>query len=278
MNKDIYFFWDRPHLYFLEYLSFFTFRLHNPDWNIKVVIKENPGQIRWPTGEHKRQRGIVKNFLPDLNKLNVQFLSLEKDFPQITALDKDIAFVHAKDILNWYILAELGGVVADTDILFVRPIDSLYKDFESKNSKIGLISFINHPKVDYIPVSFMMGDKSFFFKEVYLNARSRYNPAIYECAGTDCIPYKNWTQICARFPQDVYRLNEKVVFPFTHVNFVDSIGLIYGADSRHLIGEDSIGLHWYGGNLPEDYNETNYMNYNNTITGLIKIIYDNRNL
>ena len=278
MDKNIYFFWEGDHLPFLEYLSMFSFRKQNPEWKILVIHKRYPGMCRWPTGEHKRPRSKQRNYFDQLPALNVEILDFDTEFREILSIDPKIAFVHAKDLASWSILAHRGGIVSDTDILYINPVSGLYNEFVADSSKIGAISFDNYPKKDYIPVSFMMGDKSECFAQILCSAISKYNPGVYECSGTPAIPYKDIFEIKALFPGEVFRIHESVVFPFTHVNFVESIDHVYKYNSRDLMPKSSIGIHWYGGNINNDYNETNFHTFNNTLCQVIKeIVCQNHN-
>jgi len=73
---------------------------------------------------------------------------------------------------------------SDVDILYIKSVDKLYEDYIENNGTVGLISFIIFPKANYIPVSFMMGGPSPFFRDTYKSAVKHYNPKVYECAGT----------------------------------------------------------------------------------------------
>jgi len=206
MKKDIYFFWEGGHLPFLEYISIISCKHKNPDWRILLINKVSRGVCRWPTGEHKRNRRLGKNYMPELVSAGVCTLDFEKEFADVANVDKNMAFVHAKDLVNWYVLANRGGAVCDTDIIFLQSMNDMHGAMQGSGAKIGLISFENYPKADYMPVSFMMGDRSEFFNEVYRNAVRTYNPREYECAGTASIPYKNLDRIRDKYGSEVYRI------------------------------------------------------------------------
>ena len=181
--------------------------------------------------------------------------------------------VHIKDMLNWKLLANEGGIVADMDILFTKPLG----DNVDTYADIGLVCFNGNPQKDYIPVSFMYSSgKNRFFEATYRNAIKNYNPKIYESCGTLCIKESNLDEIENDHPDlIVQKLNDAIVFPFIDYTWGEGIDLLYRSVDNSLLHKDSIGIHWYGG-APPSQKVNNILNHklvhkmNFTISNKIK--------
>jgi len=268
MKKQIFFFWEGNTLPFMRFMSIHSFIKHNPSWKVFLIRKDTKGLCRWNSGENPTSlEDNTNNYFKELEELPVTILSLENDFSFIYDIDSNISCVHAKDILNWHLLAKEGGVVSDMDILYIKSISNIYEEYIKENATVGIISFKNFPKKNYMPVSFMMGGPNTFFEDVYNLALKQYNPSIYECGGTLCLPAQTLEEIKKMYPKEIfYHLNEHSVFPFTHVNLWKAYNLMHKEDAVAQIPVDTIGIHWYGGN-PMSINHTNK---NNTICKLIQ--------
>mgnify|MGYP001248558865 CR=1 FL=1 len=233
---------------YMRYMTLYSFCFFNPSWKIHFIKNNNKSKRNLIGTMEKQDKteycGSDYSYL--INKLNINVISFENSMIDLpTTVVDTMSDVHIKDILNWKLLYDNGGVVSDMDILFIKPItDEIFDDVD-----VGLVCFDNYPKKDYIPVSFMFGaNRNSFFKNVYHNAINNYKADIYESCGTLCIKEKNINEIRNNYPDlNVQRLNDSIVFPFIDYPWVDGIEILYNGDYSHLISVNSIGIHWYGG-------------------------------
>lgn len=276
MNKHIYFYWGNDVMSYMRYMTLYSFCVFNPDWDV-YLIKNNQPHKRYLTNTIEKQdkteyNGKDYSYLVD--NLDINIISFENSMIDLEdSTIKGMSDVHIKDILNWKILAEQGGIVADMDILFTKPMGNSIED----KANIGLICFDNYPKKDYIPVSFMYSSgNNEFFKKTYKNALKNYNLNIYESCGTLCIEEKNLNEIKENFSSlFIQRLEDSIVFPFIDYPWGEGIDMLYKSNNRHLMRFDSLGIHWYGGApLTQVYNnllnEQTINEINNTISITIK--------
>ena len=191
MKKDIYFYWGNDTMSYMRYMTLYSFCKLNPTWNVYLIVNSQEG-VRVLSGTVEKQDKTEykgkdhSNLIINLDINMVDFKNKMINLPNNVV--ECMSDVHIKDILNWKILAERGGIVADMDILFIAPMDELIKD----NTDIGLVCFDGNPQKDYIPVTFMYsGSNNEFFAKVYDNALKNYKSDVYESCGTLCIDEKN---------------------------------------------------------------------------------------
>ena len=271
LPKNIYFYWGNKTMSFFRYLSIYSFKKFNPDWNIILIKRRNPKTQKEYDWEERSDslyfKGEDCSNLIDYLDITIKYI--EDEYPEISELD--FSEVHIGDIILWKILGEEGGIVSDTDILYYKPID--YEKI--KNVDVGLISFKGYPKKDYIPLSFMLGKPNNFFKEMYKKSKNEINKEIWD---NSPILMDSLDLIKSRFSDlNIVRLPSHIVFPFseTHKKPYEHFKLMFEEEAQ--IPEDSIGMHWYGANPnSQRFNniltKDNYMNSDNTVCKLIQEI------
>jgi len=273
--KTAYFYWGSEVMSYLRYMTFYTFRAHNPNWKIVLVKRRN--SLGAQNYEWAEQQDFMFAPLPDysdkLDDLNIEIEYLEDEYPEIAALD--ISDVHTSDILAWYILGHKGGVVADTDIVFVRPFD--YDRF--KTTEFGICCFQRFPKPDYMPVSFMISQPNEIFRYIYKKSVECVDKTVYESAGTIVIEKSlgGFKEICDRFGDsvEITRLPSKIVFPFAEdYPWGAYSGLAFANNVFSLLHLDCIGIHWYAGapghqSINRRYADGNYKKFENTVSSAI---------
>lgn len=261
---------------YMRYMTLYSFCKLNPNWKVNLIVN-NSEQLRVDTIEKQDKtefKGI--DYYSMIKSLNINTIDFENKMLNIdnNVVDK-MSDVHLKDILNWKILAEWGGLVADMDILFTKSMNNLIND----DTDIGLICFSNYPKPNYIPVSFMYSSgNSAFFKKTYNNALLNYNANVYESCGTLCIEESSLIDIIKNYPNSVVQhLPDGTVFPFVEYEWNESICKLYIGDFRCDMNSEAIGIHWYAG-TPQSQKQNNELNaqtvykINNTISNSIKEI------
>ena len=278
--KNIFFYWGNETISLMRYMTVYSFSKLNPDWNIYLIRNSNNQEIkRWDTWEesdkdyYQGEDYSALMYALDITVVNRSFNSTN---------DLHMANVHIKDIANWCILSTSGGLVADMDILFIKPIAYAYEQLNFMNADIALTCFSGLPKKNYIPVTFMGGSSNNrFYKEIYENAKRSYNPEIYECCGENCIGYSSLEEIQLAFPDlRVVRLPDEIIYPFvTKYKYNTAVKLIHKHNAIDEIPPDCIGVHWYGASpfakeLNMKITAYNYKKTNTTITKLIERVID----
>jgi len=278
MKKDIYFYWGNDTMSYMRYMTLYSFQFYNPTWTIHL-IKNNQDSTRILKGTIEKQDKTEytgKDYSYLLDNLDVHIIEFNNN---MIGLDNSIVAamsdVHIKDILNWKLLTEQGGVVADMDILFTAPIGKSIRS----DAHLGLVCFDGNPQKDYIPVSFMYSSgNNRFFNKIYKNALNNYKPNVYESCGNMCIYEKNLNRISDVYPNlIIQKLHDSIVFPFVAYQWHQGIKMLYEADNTELLDRNSVGIHWYGG-TPQSQAYNNKLNdqtvyeINNTISANIRRI------
>jgi len=279
LKKDIYFYWGNTTMSYMRYMTLYSFCKFNPKWNVFIIINNKSHERNLVSTVVEKQDStefVGKDYSHLIKDLDINILYFNNKMLTLDdAIIDKMSNVHIKDMLNWKILAESGGIVADMDILFTSPIDEAI----DSTADIGLICFENYPLKNYIPVSFMYSaGNSGFFNDVYKKSIADYNPKIYESCGTKCVKEKNLDEVRKNYATiNVQRLTDDVVFPFVAYPWGPGVEMLYNIDNSSLMGASSKGIHWYGG-APQSQEANNLINdetvhkINNTITSNIRRI------
>ena len=168
MTLPIYLYWGNDKLSFLRFLTIHTLCKFNER---VVLIKRRRrnyvhDNLEWTEIKQDFQSFEGMDYSSYINYPNLTIEYLEEDYPEIAL--RNLSDVHISDLLGWYILATKGGTISDMDILYIKPVPEIVAD-------IQLVSFSDHPKRDYIPVSFMQGRPNQFYKEVFIRAVQNAN-------------------------------------------------------------------------------------------------------
>ena len=212
--------------------------------------------------------------MQEVYKLGIEVLSLQKYAPEIAQMQ--LNDVHISDMLGWYFLANEGGIVADMDILFYKPIPyKLYQDID-----IGLVSYDRYNDKDILPIGFLIGKPNEFWKALYETSKQICGES-YQCIGIELLrrTVKNIDNLKKEYPHlNSVNIGIDSVYPYVDVNmdWDTYIKAFYEKDMSDIMPEDCFGIHWYGGNkhsmkLNMELTESNYKDYkNNTIVEFIK--------
>lgn len=271
LPKNIYFYWGNETMSFFRYMSLYSFKKFNPDWNVILIKRKNPIAPKQHNWEERLDSIYFKGedcsyFIEDID-ITIKYL--EDEYPEIAELN--FQENHISDLLLFKILGEQGGIVSDTDILFYKPIN--YEKI--KNIDVGIISFKGYPKENYIPLSFMLGKPNKFFKEMYERFKNKINLKVWDNSPSLMDSFK---QIKNKFKDlNIVRLPSHMVFPFSETNKEPYEYFKLMFEDRVGTPQDSIGMHWYGANPnSQRFNnmltKDNYMNSDNTICKIIQEI------
>lgn len=271
MKKDIYFYWGNETMSYMRYMTLYSFRIFNPDWKIYLIQNSTPtNRVMHTVEKQDKTEYSGPDYSNYLENLNIDIMDFK---PSMIDLDDSIvnnmSDVHIKDILNWKLLSEFGGVVADMDILFTKPIfGQINEDID-----IGLVCFDGYPEEGYIPVTLMYSaGANIFFEKTYRNSLTGYNPHSYESCGNLCMEERTLDDVRLNFPGlVVQKLNNEIIFPFIDYPYHEAIAKLHTAVHTEEMAGRAIGIHWYGGNpvsQANNYkiNERSVHKINNTLT------------
>jgi len=220
-----------------------------------------------------------ENYFDKIKDLDVEIKDVELP-PEFIEKFKGISPVHESDIFRYYALYKYGGFYSDMDVLYFRPIDSLYDALTKRGADTLL-----YQCDEYVAIG-MLGSSvdNPFFKgiydsclqvEQYNNYQSFGNNHIYTLY--DASPTQPYIldKIQDRYPNlTIYNISKSLIYHFDWTkiayNYKTPVG-IGGFNGK------SIGYHWYGGSpISQDFNnkmnENNYDRFRTTFSELTKKI------
>ena len=250
--RTAHFYWGGGKLPYLRYLTIATFRYYNPDW--EIFLWEPMTQYRdntWLTHEqeyadhYEDYRGMVSKH--DVVNVIIDF--------ELLGFRNDASEVHKSDFLRWRLLSGTGGVWIDMDILFIKPMNSLY--FNTEENKDVNTVFCIEPSKHYHSIGFLMGSEgNRYFDKIAGVSLKEYKKEAYQCMGSEVLNKMFPTTESARIEGvKPHNLAMDVVYAYncSHVREL----LVPVAPMK--LTRNSIGIHWYAGHkLAGEYlNRTN---------------------
>jgi len=144
-----------------------------------------------------------------LNHTDFRNLVLETKVPGLLHVYEDrirvfsnFYFVHLSDLLRLCLVYLHGGVYADLDLLFLRPISDTLN-----------VTHITREKKDHITNSFFMGPpRAGFLREALRLFPKHYDPKCWDCAGPKLI-YATWRHLDEKGRHELTHLHE---IPYTN--------------------------------------------------------------
>lgn len=226
---------------YMRYLSMKSFLLLNPDWEMRLHVPKRATKEASTFKFHRASHGTgYKDYIDQLKKLGVKVtkwgFGKSSDIPVDPGTE-----VHRSDLLRWKLLAEDGGFWADTDILFIRPMEQMQLSTPSAN--IVLCRYYNRRRQPVCPIGFMGSTKrNDFYEGIYHRAveliEDGGHVANYQSIGRlllDDAVTNSDVEIAWMPKQTVY----PVMGGRDHV--------IYYRESDCDVDPATIGFHWYGG-------------------------------
>jgi hypothetical protein len=273
--KRISFFWGGGPLSWMRWMTFYSFRLLNPDWEMVLYLAPTcQNKATWHTGERQDCEPPLacEDRLPMLAPLKVR---IEPWHPP--AEFAAASPVHMADLCRWGVLAEFGGWFADTDILFVDSMELLEKRHQEETK--GEPADVALPLCrDWIPTGIMGAvRRTRFAADMYSLARGRPDftrhcslggELLARVCGVDPILPKEWRVVARRL---------RTAFPGTAFWFAHHLTAyrwewhaaheIFDRDEEVL--PDCVGIHWYAGSrVGSKFNrlltEKNFREHKNT--------------
>lgn len=262
--KIVHFYWGNKILPYLRYLTLYSFKKYNPDWEIKLYIpKVSQPKMTWNSSEHKFPINC-KDYSNRIEKVGIDVVPF--DFDTI-GVSNTLSEVLKSDFLRWHLLSTQGGLWADMDILFFRPMHQIVMDEKTDT----VFCFQN----GIWSVGFLMASKdNSVFKHLHKVAHGYFSPQAYQSIGRMLLErdLKNIPNVLAKFPgTHVHNLSMDIVYPVDSVK----INQAYSTNNMQLIKSSSVGLHWYAGkrilgHWINDIDENTYIKYSNVVCSLIR--------
>ena len=275
----------------LRFLTLKSCKQQNPDWDITLYT--HASTVCKQTWKDAIAQDFFSydeiDYTDQLADLGINIVEWDLPvgiFP--AGVWKNMAPSHKSNVFKWHMLATVGGIYADLDILWTKPLDDFHKDIEDYDTVICFNKWL------LIGLLASQGNNP-FFRKVLNTAVINYSAMRYQCVGVESVyvwlysrrVYDmkgaeiigiNWNKVLARpIWEDLqraiphmkfYNIPMNLIYPFDHNNldkiFIETVGLPV----------ETIGIHWYAGNpLSQSYNNLmnhlNYLQIDNTFCGHI---------
>jgi len=273
--KRIFFYWGGDKLSWLRYMTLYSFRKFNPDWEINLYTYRNPIKYKpWNTWEEQdffKYHG--NDYFPLLANLDIK--EIYWDYGKY-GRSLEIGENHKSNILRWEQLSGNGGVHSDMDILYIKPIDLFYNKMNEFDMTVCYTTYWSIGLLSY-------KEKNRFFADVLHNGLVRVNAVEYQSSGVvnikDMLVKKDLENgadlesVKRNYPElSVYNFDFDVIYPWT---FTESHEIFL--KEHKTLKDTTIGIHWFGGNPTSQdtnnkLNHVNYMDYNSTFSYFAKKI------
>lgn len=279
--KRMFFYWSGNNLSWMRYMTLYSFRKFNSDWEIILYLSNNNNTTKTWSGVEQQDflNYNGKNYLDEVEKLNIKIEDvvlpddIKNNFPNISP-------IHESDIFRYYQLHKSGGFYCDMDVLFFESMDDFYNNIVKND-----IDLLIHQNKMYLTIGFLgSSEGNEYYKDIFDFAIKNFNMDDYQSLGVDTI-YKMYggsrqrpiviDKIISRYPtSNIYNLSDSLIYHFdwTHIeyNFNNRVGIDNYPD-------ESIGYHWFGGSkISQHYNnimnENNYDDYDTTFSEITKKI------
>lgn len=281
--KRIFFYWSGNNLSWMRYMTLYSFRKYNPDWEVILYLSENNNTVKtWQSVEEQdfiNYNGI--NYLDRVAELNIKIEKVELP-TELEYLFVNISPVHESDLFRYYQLYKGGGFYCDMDVLFFRSMNPFYETIV--NNKIDTVLY---QCSEYMAIGFLGSsvDNS-FYKDLFEYGINNFSTNDYQSLGVDLI-YRRYfgnrfqanvlNNIIRKYPTlHIYSIPSELVYYFDWTkidyNFTNNVYV-------NKFPKESIGYHWFGGsrisqNHNNVMNETNFRDFTTTFTAIAKKILD----
>jgi len=273
----------------MRYMTIKSFRYYNPDWEIRLYTSNcKVKQKTWVDAVNQDFFSYTgQDYFGRIGTLDVivePWNLLDEQYPDMSAS-------HKSNFFKWHTLSNVGGIYADMDILWTKPIDSFYNGIKDLDTAICYTKYLSIGLL-----ASKIGNS--FYDDVYSSAHNNYRPDRYQCAGVENV-YRllyghipnsflangspNWAwvlsndilgDIRAKYPQlSFYNIPMNIVYPYMH----KLMGSYFEDNIIDDLTPETVGLHWYAGSvMAQKYNsilkEFNFRAYDSTFCNVSKEI------
>lgn len=277
--KRIFFCWGGDKLSWMRYMTFYSFRRYNPDWEIILYRLENNRGNKW-NGREKQDiweyNGI--DYFSKLAELNINVVEVKLDDSSFS----QISPIHKSDLFRYYVLFNLGGIYCDTDVIFFRSFENYYKQIISNSINTIIHEYFARDNAYHLTIG-MLGSSvnNEYYKDLFDFGMKNICDDYYQSMGVMLIYKMLNMRACTSVADIIYSKYKNLKF------FNLPTNLIYKYDWTMIdkcfkIGynisdfdQESVGYHWYGGSpLVQEFNnvlnENTYQNYTTTFCNIVK--------
>jgi GT2 family glycosyltransferase len=259
--KRMFFYWGNSTMSWMRYMTLYSFKKYNPDWEVFLYIGSDIQQKVWR--ENIQQDSFCykgPNYMHKVAELGIHIMS---------AGSHDLPPEHSSDIFSWEMLYKHGGFYSDMDVLFIRDCNGFYEQVKNYDS---LICYFDN----YYSIGFMAsGGNNSYFRGIYHAAIANCSHANYQSAGNLSM------NLVARTPADIERLYPQYklyVIPKNIVYHINQLDVLYHSTYTNYPLE-AVGIHWYGGHAYSQafnsaVNVDNYKNTSNTMTHYLRKVLE----
>ena len=223
--EESHFFWGGNPMPYLNFLSILSFRKLNPDWKINLYTSPNRESTRppWQTGEQSIEY-TGRDYFSDAAEIADQVY--EFDFPR--ELNHD---VHKADFMRIYLMNSFGGLWSDFDVLYVQSIDTLAPNSES----VELVL----PYTTHLSIGVILAKPDLkFFRSALSSIEKGFDKNQYQSLGINLLHQK------FGLLKNIKHYNPPMVYFYPY--YYTELHKLY--EEEHPLPEDTIAVHWYGGN------------------------------
>lgn len=239
----------------MRYLTLWSLRQQNPNWEIVLYSPESPcGPGIWTSGETDDLEYDGQDYTSSIEELRI--IRCVWQSPR-----EGLGSAQVSDLLEWYVLGYIGGFYSDMDILWTKPLEPLRR----RNADTLLCLESGAMAIGFAASK---DDGCSPFRDIYSRAMLA-DANDYQGMGAKLFYHTgktalNW--IKRTYPSLRYKvLPDATVYPYDW-RYVDQI-----FEQDLPTPQSSYGLHWFGGNpTAHRWNrlltEKNWRQYQNTYT------------
>lgn len=269
--KKLHLYWDRSPMSWLQTVTIDTFHKHNPDWTINVYIPKQPY-----VGKH--------NYIPDYAgkdffyrvENNPIINIMEVDLNQY-GIKSDLHNILRSDILRYHLLYNQGGMWSDFDVIWLKPMDHLYKiaGLSDFNATICMFEGDALHHYCYHNISILVSAPKHPLYKCLINRCNDIQPYSLDGPSHQVYGTVMWNEmfpkasdILDKYP-DVVKLDYATFFPYS-IYKMDSL---YHRIDLSVITDDVMCVHWFNGHkLSKEYVNNNGFDRDCSMTKLIEQI------
>ena len=224
--KILHVYWGGGNLPYIRYMTVRSFMNHNPDWEVNLWHPENMITVK--------TEGVCEDYLPELMALPITKTVFDA---RNHGFHVEMSPAQTSDLVSYYVLSTAGGVWADMDIIFFKPISDLAVNTPTNANKETFVCISGHHSI-----GFLMGCvNNKFFNHIISLSKQNFNRIDNQSIGA--------TMLNKHFPriESVNRISSVVNIDTDAVyayNWKDTKDYL---TNKMKFTEHSIGAHWYGG-------------------------------
>jgi hypothetical protein len=273
--KTAYFYWGAEVVPYLRYMCFKTFLQFNPDWKVILYVPTQltSGQT-WASYENKEGFEGVKDYSHLLESLGVHICPFDMES---LGFSNSLPEVVKSDIIRLHLLATVGGLWSDSDIIFFRPLSRILKSTDHKAYfcyRRGGPTQEDTPKNGpmYHSIGFLAGAPgNSYFQTLLAGTQQVLNTKEYQSVGS---PYYKTIFNEKHFSTDpnLFNININTVYPS---RAVPGMWVQPASSHSYEIRPETIGWHWYAGHptsgeFQKKLTEENFSYHDNIICYILK--------